>query len=63
VDSCGKTVFTVRVWPGTVADESPMALRTTHGGAVDAYRGWLWPFKTRRMATMVFQFRVVAGAL
>ena len=36
--------------------------QTTRQNAVAAYRGLLWPFKIRRMAAIVFQFRVVAGA-
>ncbi len=31
-------------------------------GAVAGYRGFLSSFKIRRMAAIVFQFRVVAGA-
>jgi hypothetical protein len=35
--------------------------KTTREGAVAGYCGLLWPFKIRRMAAIVFQFRVVAG--
>jgi hypothetical protein len=37
-----------------------ITLKTTRESA--GYRGLLWPFKIRRMAAIVFQFRVVAGA-
>ena len=39
-----------------------ISLKTTRESAVAGYRGLLWPFKIRRMAAIVFQFRVVAGA-
>ena len=39
-----------------------ISLKTTRESAVAGYRGLLCPFKIRRMAAIVFQFRVVAGA-
>ena len=39
-----------------------ISLKTKQGSTVGGYRGVLWPFKIRRMATIVFQLRVVAGA-
>ena len=42
--------------------EIAITLKTIRESTVGGYRGVLWPFKIRRMATIVFQFRVVAGA-
>ena len=39
-----------------------ITLKTTRESPVAGYRGLLWPFKIRRMAAIVFQFRVVAAA-
>ena len=41
---------------------TPSTLKTAGENAVAGYRGLLWPFKIRRMAAIVFQFRVVAVA-
>jgi hypothetical protein len=41
---------------------TPSTLNTARESAVAGYRGLRWPFKIRRMAAIVFQFRVVAGA-
>lgn len=43
-------------------ETSRVTLKTTLESTVTGYRGLLWPFKIRRMAAIVFQFRVVAGA-
>ena len=53
-----KCVFHLHGWAA-----GPWELKTTRESAVAGYRGLLWPFKIRRMAAIVFQFRVVAGAL
>ncbi len=42
--------------------KTAITLKTTRESAAAGYRGLLWPFKIRRMAAIVFQFRVVAGA-
>jgi hypothetical protein len=53
-----------KVYSATGADivMESITLKTTRESAVAGYRGLLWPFKIRRMAAIVFQFRVVAGA-
>jgi hypothetical protein len=39
-----------------------ITLKTARKSAVAGYRGMPCPFKIRRIAAIVFQFRVVAGA-
>jgi hypothetical protein len=48
--------------PGSRHCYGIITLKTTRESAVAGYRGLLWPFKIRRMAAIVFQLRVVAGA-
>jgi hypothetical protein len=54
---------TTKLYSGVGADivMESITLKTTRESAVAGYRGLLWPFKIRRMAAIVFQFRVVAG--
>jgi hypothetical protein len=44
-----------------VVETIAITLKTKRESAAAGYRGLLWPFKIRRMAVIVFQFRVVAG--